>query len=354
MTLDNFKSYSHLEVEFDKEKNYIFGDNSTGKTTILEAIYFLSLGRSFLKSSSTSLLKYETNLSKVSLIFNEDNQDHFLEALISKEGKEFYFDEEKLPSSLKLISKFMTFYFNPECVFLYKDEPSERRKLFDIKLSLIDPRYLYCLSRYKKLLKERNAALSKNYDKDVIDVLRNELINLSYRLVYERRKCVTEINTYLSKIYSSIYGEEKKAKIIYKTTSPLNDDQEEFINDSLKLFEDNKTVENISKTTVIGPHRDNYIFYLEEKDISLYSSQGENRIAALVTKIALLNYVKKMTNRTPVFLLDDILSDLDSKRQKNLLEYLNNDMQVIITGVSDIKLNNYTTYKLEQHNLRRI
>lgn len=354
LVLDNFRSFSHLDLEISSTRNYIYGVNGSGKTTILEAIYFMSISRSFLKTESGSLINFDSSKSKISLILEENKKDNILACEISKNEKSFFLNDEKLKNTSDIISHLLSFYFNPESVFLFKDEPNLRRKLFDIVLSQIDKKYLYALSRYKKILKERNAALAKGYDQDVIDVLKDELVNLSYRIVTERKNAIYYINKIISDIYSNIFGSKRECKILYKTTSPLKDDQEEFTSCLKKLFEEHKSSENMSKMTLLGPHKDNFIFLLDNKDVSMYGSQGENRIAAISLKLALHKYEEESLKRIPVFLLDDILSDLDKTRRDNLLNYLDDKMQVFITGVNEISLQNYSIYKIENHQIRRI
>ncbi len=354
IVLDNYRSYSHLEIEINSFKNYIYGVNGTGKTSILEAIYFLSVGRSFLKTEQGSLIKFDSKYAKASILLEDKKEKHILTTSLTKDGKDFYLDDNKLKNASELLSYLSAFYFNPESVFLFKEEPALRRKLFDIVLCQIDKKYLYSLSRYKKILKERNLALSKGYDQDVIDVLRDELVNLSYYLVYQRRKVVSFINKEISRIYSQIFGSEREVKLLYKTTSPLDDDKEEFINSAKKIFDLNKSRENISKMTLIGPHRDNFILNLDNKDISFYSSQGENRIGALALKLTLHKYESLILNKVPIFLLDDILSDLDDDKKRNLLNYLDDKMQVFITGVNKIDLPTYDLFEIQDHQIRRI
>ena len=351
--IDNFKSYSKLEIPFGEKGNYIYGENACGKTTILEAIYYLSLGKTFLKENNQQLVKYGEKECRISLVYEEDKKEHIIQCHIDDKGREFFFDDEKMKKVSSIFSLFLCSQYNPESVYIFKDMPSERRRMIDIALSYSDSRYLYSLGRYKKLLKERNAALVKGYDDDILDVLRNELVNLAYRIVKNRREMIDFINREISNIYSSIFQKEKKCSLIYKTTCPLVDDQSDFIEKMISLFEENKTSENISFSTLLGPHRDNLLFLIDGKDVSISGSQGENRIASLSLNLAIYDFLVEKTKRYPVFLLDDVLSDLDEKRKSTLLSFLNDRMQFIITGVEKIDLDDFAIFKIEDHQIRR-
>ena len=354
LKVENFKSFSHFDIEFSSKKNYIVGENAVGKTSILEAIYFQSLGRSFLINDIKSLISYDKPAAFISITYEKDNKVHTLDSKITRQGKSFEYDNEKLRNNSEVIKLFQTFYFNPQSVYMFKEEPTVRRKLLDIVLCQVKDSYLYALTRYKKILKERNSSLAKSFDQDIIDVLADELVNLSYVIVNERRRVISYINSVIETIYSKIYGQEKKVKVYYKTTSPLIDDKEEFIKEARQLFNRYKSNEYMRKMTIIGPHRDNFSLYIDDKDVSLYASQGENRIAALSLKIALHQYVSHYTKETPVFLLDDILSDLDEKRRINLLATIDEKTQFFITGVNEIELEQYDIYKVKNSNIRRI
>ena len=338
LILRNFRCYESLDVEFEAKRIYISGQNGIGKTTILEAIYFLTIGRSFRKADNIDLIKQGESEASIYLIYHSesDDLDHTLSCVIGKDYKTFAFDREKVKSLSKILRKLMVVYYIPSLVFFFQEEPESRRKFLDETLSQLSPQYLFAISRYKKLLKERNAALLQGYDPDVIDVLRNELINLSYRIVKDRNDLLKRIEPIASKHYQILYQSgEKNLTFAYKTNSPLESDQETFIQKSIELFERSKSIENIKKTTAIGPHRDDFTALLNKKELARYGSQGENRIASLSLKLAIADeYETKLKNR-PILLLDDITSDLDDARCKNLLHSIDKEeQQVFLTGTT--------------------
>jgi|GEM_PF-415571 DNA replication and repair protein recF len=338
LVLNNFRCYQDIEAEFNNEKIYITGDNGIGKTSILEAIYYLTIGRSFRKADNSDLIRKGQKEASIYLEYHSDkeNRDHHLSCVIGKDYKLFAFDDEKVSSLSKILRKLLAVYYTPSLVFFFQDEPEIRRKLLDETLSQFSPQYLYAISRYKKLLKERNTALQRDYDSDVIDVLRNELINLSYRIVIERKNLIKKLSPKAAEYYNKLFGTaERKFSLSYKTNCPLDEDQESFVKNALQLFERNKSVENIKKVTAIGPHRDDLSGLLNGNPLAGYGSQGENHLASLSLKLAILDEYKHNLGDTPILLLDDITSDLDDIRCNNLLQLIKNEnQQVFITGTT--------------------
>lgn len=349
LIINHFRNYSHLEASFDLNRIYITGENGIGKTNILESIYYMTLGRSFRKADDVSLIQKNENEASIYLEYfsEKENKSHRLSCVISKDHKLFAFDDEKVKSISSIFGKLLTVNYDPGQVFFFRNEPEQRRRYLDEICSQLSSQYLYALVRYKKLLKERNLALQQDYDQDVIDSYRNQLINLSYRIVKERKDMIKSLSLKSTDYYKKLFDQEDKIMSLkYKTSCPIDDDQESFVKNSIQLFEKNKSLENIRKITLIGPHRDDLIGLLNENPLAEYASQGENRIASISLKLSTLDIIYEKTNTKPILLLDDITSDLDDKRCKNLLKIINNDsMQVFITGTKKSQeFTNYQTY----------
>lgn len=356
--LHNFRCYEDIDISFSQSKVYITGENGIGKTSILEAMYFLTIGRSFRKADNTDLIRNGQQEATIYLEYHseKENADHYLSCIIQKDFKIFAFDGEKVSSLSKILRKLLAVYYTPSLVFFFQDEPESRRRLLDETLSQFSPQYLYALSRYKKLLKERNTALQRSYDSDVIDILRNELINLSYRIVQDRKKLIELLTPKAEVYYNTLFGSKTKSfQFIYKTSCPLDDEQELFVSNSLSLFEQNQSIETIKKVTAIGPHRDDFLCLLNKNDLSRYGSQGENRLASLSLKLAILDEYKNILHDTPILLLDDVTSDLDNTRCQNLLNLISKkDQQVFITGTTIREgFENYSVYWTDSKTLTR-
>lgn len=358
LVLHHFRSYDSLDVSFPRTKNYLLGHNGRGKTNILEALNFLSLGRSFRTLDASSLIQEGYKEASIYIEYeNEEKEKHSLSCLISRDSKTFAYDGEKVASLSKILGKLLTIVYDPSLVFFFKDEPERRRKLLDEVLSQLSKEYLYALGRYKKLLKERNCALAQNYDQDVINVLRDELINLSYRISNERKKLVKVLSSKTENYYSLLFGQEQNntLSLLYKTNCPLDDDQKSFVEHRRELYERSKSYENIRHQTRIGPHRDDRAAILRGKDVARYGSQGENRLASLSVKLSVSSLYQERLKTLPILLLDDITSDLDEVRTKNLLTLIGEkDQQVFVTGtrVAD-GFQDYEIYQVADNRLTK-
>ena len=358
LVLNNFRCYQNLDCTFEDNHIYLTGENGVGKTSIIEAIYYLTIGRSFRNSDNSELIRKGEKEASIYLEYHseKDDHDHKLACIISREAKVFSFDNEKVSSLSKILRKLLAVYYTPSLVFFFQNEPEGRRKFLDEALSQFSPQYLYAISRYKKLLKERNSALQQNYDSDVIDVLRNELINLAYRIVKDRKDLIKRLSPKSEKYYNELFGNtDRKFSLSYKTNSPLDDDQKSFVTHSIELFEKNKSIENIRKVTAIGPHRDDLTGLLNGNELSGYGSQGENRLASLSLKLAILDEYTSILGNRPLLLLDDITSDLDDKRTANLLSLVSKEnQQVFITGTTiRNEYSNYKIYVTDGHQLSK-
>lgn len=357
LILHHFRNYTDLDLDIGADNRiFITGHNGSGKTNLIEAIYYLTLGRSFKKSEDTELIQTGEKEASIYLVYEDDKtgEEHSLSCLISPKGKTFASDGEKVRSLTKLLGKILTVYYDPGQVFLFKEEPAERRRLLDETLSILYPEYLYALSRYKKLLKERNAALSQMVDPDIIDVLRNELVALSYRIVKDRRALMEKISVQALENYKTLFRQDKKLAMTYVTNCPKAEDQKTFTDESIRKFEESRSYENIRGQTQIGPHRDNVLAYLDGKELAGYGSQGENRIATLSLKLAIHQLMKDKTGSSPILLLDDVVSDLDEIRTGALLDSVGKNNQVFVTGTQIPKENqNYTIYEAKDGNIIR-
>ncbi len=334
LTLTNFRNYSELNVNFNSDKIFITGDNGIGKTNIIESIYYLTLGRTFRKADDVDLIKRGEKEGTIFLQYHSDsdNKDHTLSCAIGNGYKIFCYDGDKVKTLSKILGKLLCVNYDPSLVFLFRGEPADRRRLLDETISMISSEYFLAISRYKKLIKERNAAMAKEYDQEIIDVLRNELIRLSYKIVKERKQVIKELSKKVSEYYLKLFSGEKKLTLRYKTNCPIVETEKEFTDQALDLFDKNKTVEALRGQTLIGPHRDDLTALLDKDDVSAYGSQGENRLASLSLKLAIRDLLTEKLNEVPILLLDDVTSDLDQVRSLNLLKAVKEKGQVIVTG----------------------
>ncbi len=330
LELHNLRNYEYLKVNFNKGINYIYGENASGKTNILEAIYFLSLTRSFRTSEIEELIKKDASFARILAKIDTQNVSKTLEISFNKSGKKILVNGKKVLKISELNSLINVISFIPKNTNLLKDAPKERRKFLNIYLSKFSNNYLKTLSVYEKILKERNDAFKAyKINPTLIDILTNQLISLNKEIYLYRKKFVNEINKYLADVFKEVSLTNEKLKMEYE--SFLNNQNENIENFLKNEFENIKEEEFKRKQTLIGIHKDDFKIYIDEKDVSLYGSQGENRIS-IISLILSLYFLSK--EEKPIIVLDDVISELDEKHEENLLKYLENFNQVFITNTA--------------------
>ena len=330
LDLANFRNFDQLHIEFPKGINMIIGPNASGKTNMIEAIYYLTMARSFKKANDENLIKFDTNLAQIRLNYEKDNISNLLEVDINKKGKLVKYNSQKQTSVAKIIGNLVSVVYSPISVNLFRSEPQERRKFIDSSLCLLSLDYMSNLAEFKKILKERNNSLYME-DEIVINILTKRLIDISYNIYVKRNKFIQLLNKEISDIYYKLFDTTSKLTLEYVTNLSKIVTKEEFIKDMEDKFDSIKSEERKKKTTLIGPQRDDLIAYLDSKEVYSYSSQGQNRLVVLALYLSLANILKQQYKSEPILLLDDVLSDLDIKRKQLLIEFLKQKEQVFIT-----------------------
>ena len=333
ISLTNFRNYDNLDLEFDKNINIFIGNNAQGKTNILESIYVLSISKSHRINKDLFLIKDNCLFTKIhGEIINYDNLNEF-EILINKKGKRVSINSNPFRKISEYLSNINTIMFCPDDLEIIKGTPSERRYFLNSSLSQFYSDYSLKLSKYNKLLKNRNEYLknTEKIDKIYLKILTDKLINLNVDLIIYRRNYINEINKYIVKIYKNLTN---KDKISIKYDSFINNDiNEKNIKQEIQEKFD-RVLENeiFQRTTLLGIHKDDFSIYIDDVKINNYGSQGQQRISILCLKLAEIDIYKEKFNKKPIILLDDIFSELDSEKKENIIKYINSDMQVFITS----------------------
>ena len=347
LELHNFRNYESLKANFKEGLNYIYGENASGKTNILEAIYFLSLTRSFRTNDLVELIKKDAVFASILAKISDENSTKTLEITFSEKGKKILLNNKKVSKISELNSLINVISFIPRNTNLLKDSPKERRKFLNIYLSKLSNRYLKTLSIYEKILKERNDAFKAykiNYT--LIDILTNQLAELNKEIFLYRKKFISHINDFLSDVYRNVSIKEEKLTMKYESFINVEGTIEKFIKEE---FQKVREEELKKKQTLIGVHKDDFKLFLDDRDVGLYGSQGENRISviSLILSLYFLNKVQQ-----PIIVLDDVLSELDEKHEENLLKYLENFSQIFITNTAKSQFFNKNYYRLEDKKLK--
>lgn len=327
LELRNFRSYPSLALDFSEKDNVLIGKNGAGKTNLVEGIYLLSLCKSWRSNEIKTLIRQGEEAAFVRAYVREGELSRKVEILITSKGKKISLNDKPVKRLSELSKLVNVTLFSPEDVNLFKDSPSSRRNFLDVSLSKEFPPYLSLIGRYGKILQERNLALkTPTPDKTYLEVLTNQLIDVSEPITRYRREYLTRLNQILSKVANSLYENNRTLQLVYKPF--IKGDT--FKETAKKLYQKNLDNDLLHKTTTIGVHREDFSLLLNGSDIALYGSQGENRLAAIALKIAPYFLIEEKEKK-PITILDDVYSELDDKHSLRLTELLKNLGQVFVT-----------------------
>ena len=332
--LKNYRNYDSLKLEFSENLNIIIGDNAQGKTNLLESIYVLAVTKSFLSIKDKGLIKFNNDFSLIKGLLKSKNGSKELNIKFNKNGKFVRANGKDIKKLSDYVSIMNVVIFSSDNIRIFKDSPSSRRKYFDIQISQINKKYLRCLSDYNIILRQRNEFLkiintSKKSDIDYFSIINNQYADLAISIFKYRNEYIKNINKYLNDMFYYITGNEG-LKLCYSSNIDNGD------NDSLKEILIEKLDKSFNndvqyKMTFIGPNRDDFYFNLNDKNLSLYGSQGQIRSAVLALKLSEVKLFTDLVGDSPILLLDDMFSELDINKRNNILKYLNENVQTIIT-----------------------
>lgn len=334
--IKNFRNISDLELIADSGVNVIYGENAQGKTNILESIWLFTGCKSFRGAKDNELIKFGEEFSKISLEFQDNIRDKKSEIIIKEKKKDIFLNGVSLRSTAELIGSFYSVIFSPVHLSLIKDGPAARRKFLDTALCQLKPAYAEHLAGFKRALFQRNALLkdlhlnSELYD--MLDIWDDQLAKYSATVIKERIYYIDLLSEYSKNIYSGISENKEKFSLFYSREEYKNKDisaKDIYINEIEKIKKARKE-DVIAKTTTIGPHRDDLEILIDNVSARSFGSQGQQRSCALSLKLGESEIIKKVTGETPVALLDDVMSELDEKRQDYVLNHIN-DRQVFLT-----------------------
>ncbi len=330
LKLRNFRNYEDESIEFSPSMNVITGENAQGKTNLLESLVYLSLTRSHRISDDRKLIREGCEFADITCLY-EDGSEKEIEAIIHSKGKTLKVRNQPVRRSSEFIGLFNVVLFAPDDLRMFSDAPQERRRVMNQEITKISPLYLLSLNRYQNLLKERNLILKNPYiDETYLDTLDERMAEEEVMIVTERRKFVKGISEWFPELYKELSISEDEADVKYSCCTESTG--EALKADLLQMHRSSREKDLERRTTTSGIHREDMIFLLNGKNLIQTASQGQKRMSMLVFKMALMRYIKAETGKSPVLLLDDVLSELDRNRQKKLLEMVTDNGQCILTA----------------------
>lgn len=348
LEMQNFRNYESQKIDFSENVNVFYGDNAQGKTNIIEAIFMCSIGKSFRTSKEKETIKHNEEFTNIVLKYKNKDRDGNIKVQISNK-KTIFVNGVKVKKLSELLGKVNIVLFTPDDINILKNGPDQRRKFLNMMIGQIRPNYVNILNTYTKVMEQRNNYLKQIRDLDdktkinyeLLDIWDEKLASLSYKICLYRTEFINKISEKIKDIHKNITENKEEIKIEYITESS---DEKKL----LELIKQRRKLDIIKGYTTKGAHRDDFNIYIDGDLVNVYGSQGQHRTAVLSLKMSELEIIKEETGESPILLLDDFMSELDSKRRKNLLSNIG-DTQVIITCTDEME-NNFlgNIYKVKE------
>ena len=349
--LTNFRNVSECDVEFCDGINILAGENAQGKTNLLEAIFYASVGRSFRASSANEMILFGKKSASVSIDYMSDKKergDNITIHLFSDKKKTVEKNHLRVERLSDIVGSFRSVLFCPEHLSLIKDGPLERRTYLDIAISRISPKYIHSLQRYAYFLKQRNALIksaAKNREvfDATVDLWSEQLAAEAAEISAQRLQFIKRVANIVTVCFEEMTGKKESVDIIYRGSASLSGDEyldKELVKQKyIDLLSSSHDREIFVGSTLWGIHKDDIEIKLNSKNARAYASQGQQRSLALALKLAEGEICREEFGDYPVFLFDDVLSELDDTRRDYMIRFATGK-QVIITTCEMAVLNN--------------
>lgn len=356
LILKNFRNYSYGDFQFSDKTNVLIGKNAQGKTNLIEAIYLLSVAKSFRTRLNQEMIAFDCSYAKILGQISTKTMTKKLEMVLFEKGKQARVNDSLCHKTSEFVGILNVVVFTPDDLFFVKGSPKIRRRFMDIELSKISPIYLSYFNQYQHFLKERNqylkqASLKNKRDDLYLEIITNQLIDTEIEIAKRREQFINRLNELAGQVYQRMAGQEEKIQISYRTFFDVKDnDCKEKLE---QLYKENIERDYRYASSQYGIHKDDIVVLLNDKEASLYASQGQQRSIVLALKIGLLNLIYQEIGEYPVLLLDDVLSELDHERQNLLLNLVSDQIQTFITTTSIDGLNHDVIKKAKKIEIKK-
>ena len=344
LELKNYRNYRELSLSFDPGTNLLYGDNAQGKTNILEALYYCASAKSHRGSKDKEIIRFGEEEAHVKLLLRKRDVPYRIDMhLKMNSAKGIAVNGLPIRRASELFGILNAVLFSPEDLNIIKNGPADRRRFMDLELSQLDRSYVHALVSYNRALVQRNRLLKdisfQPELRETLDLWDAQLVNYGSQLIRARRDFLMRLNPVIGPIHSGLTGGKEEISVIYDS----NTDEQEFESSLARARESDLR----QKITSVGPHRDDIGFFVKRTDaedqsaavprdlrgmdLRRFGSQGQQRTAALSLKLSEIGLMEQATGESPVLLLDDVLSELDTDRQKQLLKTISR-IQTVITS----------------------
>lgn len=345
LTLEGFRNYTAATLEFDPRCNVIFGANAQGKTNLLEALVYLSCGKSPRARSDREMIGFDAWEAYLKASVFAREREFRVEALLSREKRrKLTINQVAAKTASALSEVYHTVFFCPEDLYLIRAGAAERRRFMDTALCQLRPRYAAALGAYNKIYDHKTRILRDSEERpDLLEILpdfNEQMVRYGALIIHYRHQFARRLEEYAAQNHRECSGGGEELSIRYQTVSSVTDPGTEIgvITEQLRNhMESHQGAERASRLCLSGPHKDDLEVEINGKSAKMYASQGQTRTAALSMKLAEREIYKNVSGEYPVLLLDDVLSELDPRRQEFVLNRIAGG-QVFITCCEDDRL----------------
>ena len=346
LKLEGFRNYINQEIDFNDKINIFVGDNAQGKTNIIESIYVCSYTKTYRTQKDIDTINFNTDYYRITLNYELDGEKNNLEVFLDRSGrKQIKLNEIKVKKFSEVIGEVPIVIFSPDDLNVVKGSPADRRKFIDLICCQISKSYTIHLQEYTKLLKLKNSILKDDNsikDLEYIKILNENMSKHIYNICNLRKRVILELERKGIIIQKQLTNDKEILKLEY-ISDYINSSKEEI----LKNLNEHINIEIMRKSAVKGVQKDDIIFYINDKEVEKYGSQGQARTVLLTLKLANFEILKEVKKTSPVLLLDDIMSELDNNRVEYLFRYIK-DYQSIITTTDLEGINNFENVKVNK------
>ena len=342
IALENFRNYTEAEMEFGDKVNVITGDNAQGKTNLIEAIFYMTCGRSFRTRFDRDVIRFDADFAAIKARVISGGREQKLEAHLKRGGKkQFHVNGVRLKRASDLSGKMTAVLFCPDDLVLIKEGAAARRRFMDNCLCQLRPRYAAALSAFTKTYEQKTRILKDHFEKpsllSLLEEYNEQLARLSAELIRYRAAFVHKLSPIAQSIHSDFSGKRECLTVEYNTVSTVEDPMrpvKDLIPQILEHQEKHRRAEIESGLCLTGAHKDDLVIQIGGREAKSFASQGQTRTAALSLKLAEreMHYLDR--GEYPILLLDDVLSELDENRQNFVLNRIQAG-QIFITGCED-------------------
>lgn len=329
LTLQNLRKYEEARFEFKNGLNWILGPNASGKTTVLEALYVLMTGRSFRTAQLSELIRHGSDYFYIEAAFTKYGLEHSLRFSYDGKERKIFHNQTAIPTSTSLLGLLKGVVITPDDAALVKGQPALRRHFLDLQIAQCDPLYVHHLTRYARALQQRNALLRLKQEGG-IETWEHELAVSAAYITQHRNHATKDLSQLGGEMHVRLAEELIPFGLSYRTTAPaLSELLKGHYLDQLKRH---RKREMVLGFTLAGPHKDDLLIHLDQKEVRHFGSEGQQRTCVAALKLAEWERVKKVGDGLPLMLVDDVGVSLDATRRGRLLSHLEGLGQVFLTA----------------------